>query len=482
MVTANDQTIDGKETPVKQRNKCLSFLINNWFMLSTILGVIAGFAIAFGARTAKLDATTITWITMPGDIYLRILQLTILPLITSNVLVVMASLEPKKNGAVSIVGILYIIITCLVGTLIGTACSCLIKPGSYGLLTSNGSNKILVGSGLTASDIFKDIFFNFFPDNIIGVTIFQYRTEVINLTTMEKVGNPLKGGTNLIGVLFCALIFGAAANAVGEIAKPMVQFFEAVSATVTKLMGIFLLLTPIGVCSMVAGSVLGREDVKSDFIQLGLFVVTVITGLSILTILTFLVFFISSGKNPFRILKYSLQSSLIGFAASTPIVAIGEMYVGSDAYGCDKMISRLLIPIGVAMKGDGPAVFIASACVFIAQQTGVELDAGKVILIILLTFVSSLAVPNIPSSSIVLIVTILSSVGVPSDKAAILFATDWLLDRCRSGVIPITILCGIATTEEICRRLKGRSTDGEEKNDLDGEEDSQVSVSNAGTV
>lgn len=147
----------------KPRNKCLKFLINNWFMLTTILGVAVGFSIAFGIRAANPDEVTITWIctsnlkvcthlwyficltepgsssvfekpqktvwmqwnqlwwvrlttvtlqdmktllrfwgfyvkfficficflslAMPGDIYLRVLQLTILPLIASNILV-----------------------------------------------------------------------------------------------------------------------------------------------------------------------------------------------------------------------------------------------------------------------------------------------------------------------------------------------------------------------------------------------------------
>ena len=79
-------------------------------------------------------------------------------------------------------------------------------------------------------------------------------------------------------------------------------------------------LTPIGVCFMVAGSVLGRENIESDFIQLGLFVVTVIAGLLIYLILTLLVLFAASGKNPFRLLKYSLEPFLICFATTSTYV------------------------------------------------------------------------------------------------------------------------------------------------------------------
>ncbi|VDD77843.1 unnamed protein product [Mesocestoides corti] len=376
----------------KYKNKCVSFLIKNWFMLATIVGVGVGFGIAFGVRSVQPDSVTITWLTMPGDIYLRVLTLTILPLIASNILVVIATLEPKKNGKISIIGMALVICSNFVGSLIGTACAAIIRPGEsfsiyvasssvtqalskvlsfflrslasafisiliFGhrlcfcfeatrtaqyrrigsriLTGDSGSNAPLVGSGLSPSDIFKDMFYNFFPDNIVGVTIYQYRTEIVNYTTNEKVGNSTRSGTNMIGryidkyllftymfdftgVLFCALAFGAAANAVGTVAKPFVNFFEALAATVTKLMSVFLLFTPIGVCFMVVGSLLDRQNIASDFVQLGLFIATVITGLLIYFIIVIIVLWIASRKNPLRLLKYSLEPFLISFATTSP--------------------------------------------------------------------------------------------------------------------------------------------------------------------
>ncbi len=62
-------------------------------------------------------------------------------------------------------------------------------------------------------------------------------------------------------------------------------------------------------------------------------------------------------------------------------MAMAEMYAGLDKYGCNKLASRFVVPVCAAMKGDGPAIFITSACMFVAQQTGMEIDAGKVIFI-----------------------------------------------------------------------------------------------------
>ncbi|VDL58727.1 unnamed protein product [Hymenolepis diminuta] len=132
---------------------------------------------------------------------------------------------------------------------------------------------------------------------------------------------------------------------------------------------------------MVAGSVLGREDIASDFIQLGLFIITVLVGLLTHLAIAILVLFIISGKNPFRILRFSVEPFLISFATTSPTVAMSEMYLGLDNYGTSKLTSRFVVPVCSALKGDGPAVFIASACVFVAQQMGVELDAAKIIFI-----------------------------------------------------------------------------------------------------
>lgn len=53
--------VDNTETQ-KRQNKCLKFLADNWFMLSTLVGVGVGFAIAFGVRTTNPDEVAITWI------------------------------------------------------------------------------------------------------------------------------------------------------------------------------------------------------------------------------------------------------------------------------------------------------------------------------------------------------------------------------------------------------------------------------------
>nr|VZI16241.1 unnamed protein product [Spirometra erinaceieuropaei] len=483
MSQADISTKSGKDSEedslkfVTRQNKCLTCLRDNAFTLATLGGVCVGFAIAFGVKAANPSAEAVTWIGMPGLIYLRLLQLTILPLISSNLLLVIAGLDPKKNGRLGTIGILYVILLNLVSAIIGTACAAIIRPGDR-ILGKLSSTVVLPSvAGLTASDVFVDILHNVFPDNIIGVTLFQYRTVVVNATTLEKAAERNRPGTNMLGVLFVAVVFGIAARAANEGGRALLDFFDSLSKVVTKIMhaaraaneggqallnffdslskvvtkimhGI-LLLTPVGVCFMVASSVLARTDIKSDFIQLSLFIATVLLGLALHFIFVILVHLAASRENPFRLLKYCVDPYLIAFATTSPACAVGEAYEALDKYGVKQTVSRFTTPLCAVMKGDGPAVFITASCLFLAQQAKVQLSVGQVFIVLFLTFASSTAVPNIPSASIVLVMTVLSSIGVPTEGAGILFAVEWLLDRCRSGSGALSIVYVAATTESV---------------------------------
>ncbi|KAL5112734.1 Excitatory amino acid transporter 3 [Taenia crassiceps] len=231
-----------------------------------------------------------------------------------------ATLDFKKDGKVGIVGVTYVVALNLICAVIGTVCALLIQPGSRILIGNmNASSPVSTASGLTASDVFRDLFYNLFPDNIFGITIYHTQTEV-DVSANKTVLNSSKAGTNMIGVLFCSIVFGAAAKVSGEVAKTFVDFFKALSVIVTKIMSVFLLVTPLAVCFMVASSVVGRQNIESDFVQLGLLVATVLTALAIHFIIVLLVFFIASGRNPLQLLKYSGPAYILAFATTSPCV------------------------------------------------------------------------------------------------------------------------------------------------------------------
>lgn len=63
------------------------------------------------------------------------------------------------------------------------------------------------------------------------------------------------------------------------------------------------------------------------------------------------------------------------------VVCLPKAFIACDKYGIPHRISRFVLPFAGTMKSDASAIFIAASCLFVAQQANVELDAGKVVIV-----------------------------------------------------------------------------------------------------
>nr|CDS34454.1 excitatory amino acid transporter 2 [Hymenolepis microstoma] len=434
-----------EEAPKGCWAKFVKIIKDNLFMLLILLGVAVGFGIGFGLRAATKSPIAVQWVELIGKLYINVLDLTILPLIASNLILVISRINPREQGITSIITLVFIIGMNVLGAAIGTATSVIINPGK-GVVKANETTTDDPRLRPTTSDVFADLVLNIFPDNIVAMCIQQTKTSYVyvegtNNTEVKRVVGT-NGSKDLIGILLVSIAFGLAARGAGKNGKPFLEFFESLCEVTLKLVRAFLLLTPIGVCFMIAGAIMGVEDLATTFSNVGMFVVTVTVGIGILFILIILIHFLATFSNPFRFLPRTLKAWFISFATTSPIVSLPEMFEGCDEYGIRKEISRFFCPITTTMKSDGPAVFISCACIFVAQMELGTVPATTVVVIWLLTSVSVLAIPHVPSASILIVITILNSANVPTTSVVYLYAVDWLLDRFRAGINTITVMYG----------------------------------------
>lgn len=57
------------------------------------------------------------------------------------------------------------------------------------------------------------------------------------------------------------------------------------------------------------------------------------------------------------------------------------MYNASDAFGIDPRVSRFIVPLTAALKGDGSAAFLGASAIFIAQLTDTPITPAMVVII-----------------------------------------------------------------------------------------------------
>ena len=84
------------------------------------------------------------------------------------------------------------------------------------------------------------------------------------------------------------------------------------------------------------------------------------------------------------------------------------------------------------MNMAGSALYECIAVLFIAQVYGIDLSFGHQILIAILALITSMGVAGIPSGSLVSIIIILNSLGLPAEGIALILPVDRLLDMCRT--------------------------------------------------
>ncbi|KAK7484827.1 hypothetical protein BaRGS_00023870 [Batillaria attramentaria] len=404
------------------------YLKENAVLLLTFIGVVVGFAVGFGVRELDPSPDALMWIGMPGELFMRMLNLMVVPLVVSSVITGTASLDPKSNGKISLVAFTWITCTNILACVLALILSVTIRPGSgEGGAATEGDVRF------ETQDIFADLFRNIIPNNMVEVAFKKAQTEYT--TNTEEVARNLTNGTvitetvtsrfksngksdsvNVLGIIFIATILGIAAHRLGKKADIFVRFFAATTDIVILVLRWFFWTSPLGVASLIAKAIAGIDDLEDSFSKLGM---------------------------PY----------FIGFAATSTAVALPEMlYCCEVKNGIDRRVARFAVPFSVTLSANGSAVFIVSAAIFIGQYIGYPLTAGDIVIIGILSAVSAMALPSVPSSSIITLVIILAAVNIPSGQIALLFAVEWFLDRLRTGTNVVSHCYCAAVTYQLAKK------------------------------
>ncbi|OWF47182.1 excitatory amino acid transporter-like [Mizuhopecten yessoensis] len=440
---------------------------DNLIIVLPAAGIVLGFAFGFGIRESKPSTEVLTWIGMPGELFLRMLKLMVIPFIVSSVITATASLNAKSNGRISIVSITFIVLTNSLSCVVAIALVLIMKPGD-GVrteITQTGYR-----GGMETADVFADLFRNIMPDNIVDMMFQQTltRNHVTNGTylrnttngtveeTVRKI-NKIVGktsGTNLLGIIMTCLLLGIAINKAEGKGKPVLDFFESLTGVIMIILQWLLRLTPVGILSLIAVTTATIKDLGQDFRALGMYVGLMTVGISMHQLIIMpTIFFVFTRRNPYRFAVQISKAWMMVFATTSTAMAIPEMLSACENHqNVDRRVSRFVVPLCVALNANGSAMFITSAAIFVGTVAGIDLNVGDIILIGILTAVCVMALPPVPSASLVALVMILTSMNIPADSISLLFAVEWYLDRIRSSSNLVSHTHCVVVTYHFCKK------------------------------
>jgi len=382
-------------------------------MLHTAIaaGLVLGLLVGLGAAaTGNAWLLTIANASAPfGDLFMNAIRMVVIPLIVSIIFASIARLgDPRKLGRIGGLTIGYYWITLLPAIAIGMATM------KFGLrFASEIRMPEVEAATVPALQGIVDFLVNLVPANPFAAA---------------------RNGAILPLIVFTALVAAATATLAEERSERLVNLADDASAALIRLVWWILYLAPIGVFGLTAPvtAQLGWGLVQS----LGIFILCVFVGLLIfLAVVTLPLVWFVAGISPLRYLRGTFGAVAICASMTSSVAAIPVTLEETKAnLKVTPAVADLLVPLGASMHRPGSALFQGAAIVFLAWLFDVPIPPALVGAAILATFLVSLTVAPVPSSSIVTLAPALDAVGVPISGLALILGIDRIPDMLRSAV------------------------------------------------
>lgn len=386
------------------------------------LGVLWGLI----AVWAGWETFTVDWIEPWGTIFLRLLKLIAVPLIFVSLVKGISSLtDITKLSRIGLKTIVIYVITTVFAATVGLTLVNLMKPGSVFPEEKQEEYRQKFGGQIelrqeSAREIEEysplQFFVDMVPDNIF-----------------------LAAGDNskMLQIIFFAILFSIALVLVpGKGTDTVKSFFDGLNDVILKMVDLIMRFAPIGVFALMAALVVDFSGDVGIFKALGMYMVTVVTGLIFLILVFYpVVIRIFGGIRVPDFLRGILPAQLVAFTTSSSAATLPvTLKQVTTELKVSKSIANFVLPIGVTINMDGTSCYQAIAAVFIAQVFGIELTLAQQLTIVLTATLASIGTPGIPSGSIVMLIIVLHSVGLPVEGLALIIGVDRPLDMLRTVV------------------------------------------------
>ena len=436
-----------KITPLDRLQTVVDWIGENMLLVFTIAGVLVGLLLGFLGRLASPSPQSITLVSFPGELLMRLLKMFILPLIVSSLIAGMAQLDARSSGRMGFRALMYYSVTTILAAIVGIVMVLMIHPGDPRIkstITAPRSEETKVST----LDAILDIIRNMVPDNLVQAcfqqaqtTYVQKKVVIIGSTNQsDYVLEPTlmyRDGTNVMGMIMFCITFGLLAGQIGPRGRLMVDFFVVLNDIIMKLVSIIVMwYSPFGIMCLIAGKIMSINNLAATAQMLGLYMVTVIVGLLIHAIITLpAIFWFLTRQNPAVFFRGMMQAwvTALGTASSAATLPVTFRCL-EENNKIDPRVTRFVVAVGATVNMDGTALYEAVAAIFIAQMNGISLGLGEVITVSLTATLASIGAASIPSAALITMLIVLTALGLPTSDVSLLFAVDWMLDRIRTSI------------------------------------------------
>jgi Na+/H+-dicarboxylate symporter len=377
-------------------------------LASLVAGLVAGALVSASASPALLSV--VSWIAPLGELWVNAIRMTVVPLVVAMLIGGVASVSDLSSvgrlGARTIAIFLVL--------LLGTAVLALVAaPPLFSFIDIDP--RTIAGLRL---------------DNAVAPDAVRELPNFSQWLTGLVPTNPIKAAADsaMLSLVVFSILFALAIMRAPTAAKnTLLDFFHALGEAMLVLVRWVIQAAPIGVFALalalttrLGGSAAGA---------LGIYVLVICALFVGATLLLYPVAVIG-GRVSFRgFAKAILPAQAVALSTRSSLASLPALIdVAETRLRLPLAVSGFVLPLAVAtFKMSTPITHLAGA-LFLSELYGIPLSGLQLLTIAALGVLLSFSSPGIPSGSLVIMVPVLVSVGLPPEGVGILIAVDVLPD------------------------------------------------------
>lgn len=368
-------------------------------MIGLVVGIIVG---------AMVDTQFAqTWFKPLGDLFIRLIRMVVVPLVIATIIAGAAGIsDTSKLGRVALKTLLIYAITTAISVAVGLIFASVIQPG-VGLDLST--------EGLKAKEIV--------PPPLVDT--------LLNIVPINPIEAMAKG--SMLQIIFFAVMFGFALSALGERAKPVLNFFEVVGDTMIRVTGTVMRFAPIGVFGLIAFTV-SRHGL-SVLLPLGSLILSSFLATVFFVCVVLLPMVRIFSKIPvMKFVKGIFEPWLVAFTTCSSAAALPANLDSTRRLGATKAISSFSIPLGNTINMNGTAIYMGVCAVFAAEVFGIPMDMTTKLTVVVMGVLAAVGTAGVPGAGLIMTTIVFTQIGIPLEAVALIAGVDRILDMIRTSI------------------------------------------------
>jgi Na+/H+-dicarboxylate symporter len=387
-------------------------------IIAMVLGILFGIFIlpASGIFKENTSVLIANWVVFPGILFIKLVQMVMIPLIITSVITGITSNAGNKNlGKTGVRLGIYFILTTVISVIIGMFVAYSLNPGKY---FKAGQNQLLPeANGEPVNELPK---------------LADLPEQILSVLPSNPLASILTG--EMLSIVLFSIIIGVAITRLEDrnagIINGLLLTVQDICMTIVRWA---MKLAPYAVFGMMVQLVVNTG--LSSIWGLAVFMLAVLIGLAIILVMYVLILIFMARYSPITFFSKIRDVQLLAFSmASTAAVIPLSIKTAEDSLHVKASVANLVIPVGATVNMNGTALFQCIGAIFLAQIYGLELSMTGIILLTFTLVAASIGTPSIPGGAIIVMAPILAGIGIPAEGIMILVGIDRIMGMFRTAV------------------------------------------------